>query len=234
MSSPCRSLGEAGRGSWGCRIGHPRCVSWAYSWISPPSQLRCWRRRSGGDVCWGSGLSGVAGGNQYVVIGVVGVSGCRGTARVIVGPVCPSERRAEGWSSRTWVAASTLGGPGPWLQSGGDGPHPRGSVDQEGTDVRQWDAQRLHHVPERTPCRHTALDGLSSATARHMIMPCRLGTPIRQLRGTGPLWEPHRLSADPAGWLTDLLQQARARQRPEQARQRGGSIELGRSVSVFV
>ena len=43
-----------------------------------------------------------------------------------------------------------------------------------------------------------------------------------------------RLSADPAGWPTDLLQQARARQRPEQATQRRGSIESGRSVSVFV
>ena len=73
-----------------------------------------------------------------------------------------------------------------------------------------------------TPCRHTALDVLSSATARH-TRSVAWALQSRSSEAQDHFWT-HRLSADPAGWLTDLLQQARARQRPEQATQRRGSI----------
>jgi YVTN family beta-propeller protein len=34
----------------GCRIGHPRHATWAYSWISPPSRSRRRSRRLDGDA----------------------------------------------------------------------------------------------------------------------------------------------------------------------------------------
>ncbi len=42
----------------GCRVGHPRHATWAYSWISPPIRSRRRRRMSDGGVGGGSGLKG--------------------------------------------------------------------------------------------------------------------------------------------------------------------------------
>ena len=136
---------------------------------------------------------------------------CRRPARVIVWTSMPK------WTSSRRLVEPYIGCS---LDTGrtstmapvrGDGPHPRGSVDQEGTDLRQWNAQRLHHVPER----HLAVTqpSMCSLAQRHGTRSVAWALQSRSSEAQDHFWT-HRLSADPAGWLTDLLQQARARQRP--------------------
>ena len=72
----------------------------------------------------------------------------------------------------------------------GDGPHPRGSVDQEGTDLRQWNAQRLHHVPER----HLAViqPSMCSLAQRHGTRSCPVAWALqsRSSEAQAHFWNP--------------------------------------------